>query len=242
MVRDTMEPQAKTESQVTVASQESQVNQERKETQASPVTQVHQERRERGATQASRDPQVNQDLRGHQARTARQDTMASRGLKEIQATQARTDSQVTQERREIQVHLGNQDTANQDLRETQASQVTQGILVNQEMMELMEMMELTDSQVNQALQVLQARMGSTATQARTTTHRPPSRSPSRPQRCLTPQGAAGAGTDSASTGLLTAAATAPTRNSNHRTLLKTQCKPLVNQQDLNVLSTTNTFL
>ena len=108
--------------------------------------------------------------------------------------------------------------ASQDPKDHQATQALQESPESQESPVSTANQDVKETQVLQESQVHQARMGSTATQARITTHQ----HPSQPQNRLTPTGAAGASTESASTGQLTAAAAAPTKDqTNHRPLLKT---------------------
>ena len=206
MVRDTMEPQGRMGSQVTMASLGFQEDQDPKD---------HQDPKETQATMASQDRREMQDTQASQVFQADQERTVHQDPREIAATTASPDNQVHQDQRESPVR--------REIQATQASLVRMVPQVNQ---------------VNQENQVHQE------SPASITTHQLSTRQLQlnlRPQRLLvpTPLEAAGADTDSASTGRPTAAATEPTKSTtNQWTLWKSNVNNIVIQQDLSVLSTT----
>ena len=213
MVRDTTEPQGRMGSQVTMASLGFQEDQDPKD---------HQDPKETQATMASPDRREMQDTQASQVFQADQERTVHQDLREIVATTASPDNQVHQDPREIVATTASPDNqVHQDQRESPVRMVPQ---VNQE------------NQENQE------------SPASITTHQPSTRQLQlnlQPQRHLvpTPLEAAGADTDSASTGRPTAAATAPTKSTtNQWRLWKSSVNSLVIQQDLSVLSTTNIFI
>ena len=215
MVRDTTEPQGRMGSQVTMASLGFQEDQDPKD---------HQDPKETQATMASQDRREMQDTQASQVFQADQERTVHQDPREIVATTASPDNQVHQDQRESPVRREMQATqASQARQATQASLVRMVPKVNQE---------------NQENQVHQE------SPASITTHQPSTRQLQlnlRPQRHLvpTPLEAAGANTDSASTGRPTAAATEPTKSTtNQWTLWKSNVNSLVIQQDLSVLCTT----
>ena len=213
MVRDTTEPQGRMGSQVTMASLGFQEDQDPKD---------HQDPKETQATMASPDRREMQDTQASQVFQADQERTVHQDPREIVATTASPDNQVHQDQRESPVRREMQATqASQARQATQASLVRMVPKVNQESQE---------------------------SPASITTHQPSTRQLQlnlRPQKhlVLTPLEAAGADTDSASTGRPTAAATVPTKSTtNQWRLWKSSVNSLVIQQDLSVLSTTNIFI
>ena len=213
MVRDTTEPQGRMGSQVTMASLGFQEDQDPKD---------HQDPKETQATMASQDRREMQDTQASQVFQADQERTVHQDPREIVATTASPDNQVHQDQRE-----------SPERREMQATQASQASQATQARMVRM---------VPQVHQVHQE------SPANITTHQLSTRQLQlnlRPQRHLvpTPVEAAGAHTDSASTGRPTAAATAPTKSTtNQWRLWKSSVNSLVIQQDLSVLSTTNIFI
>ena len=194
-------------------------------------------------TMASLGFQEDQDPKDHQDPKETQATMASQDRREMQDTQASQVFQADQER-----------TVHQDPREIVATTASLDNQVHQDQRESPERREMQATQaslvrmvpkVNQVHQVHQVHQESPAS---ITTHQLSTRQLQlnlRPQRHLvpTPLEAAGADTDSASTGRPTAAATVPTKSTtNQWRLWKSNVNSLVIQQDLSVLSTTNIFI
>ena len=218
MVRDTTEPQGRMGSQVTMASLGFQEDQDPKD---------HQDPKETQATMASPDRREMQDTQASQVFQADQERTVHQDPREIVATTASPDNQVHQDQRES--------PERREMQVTQASQAYQECLVR--MVRMVRMVP----QVNQENQVHQVHQESPAS---ITTHQLSTRQLQlnlRPQRHLvpTPLEAAGADTDSASTGRPTAAATVPTKSTtNQWTLWKSNVNNIVIQQDLSVLSTT----
>ena len=209
MVRDTTEPQGRMGSQVTMASLGFQEDQDPKD---------HQDPKETQATMASQDRREMQDTQASQVFQADQERTVHQDPREIVATTASPDNQVHQDQRE-----------SPERREMQATQASLVMMVR---------MVRMVPQVHQVHQVHQE------SPASITTHQPSTRQLQlnlQPQRHLvpTPLEAAGANTDSASTGRPTAAATVPTKSTtNQWTLWKSNVNSLVIQQDLSVLCTT----
>ena len=223
MVRDTTEHQGRMVSQVTMASLGFQENQDPKDQQDPKETQ---------ATMASRDRREMQDTQASQVFQVHQERMVHQDPREIVATTASLVNQVHQDLREIK--------ARPERRETQATQASQA---TQARMARMVRMVRMVPQVHQVHQVIQEHQESLAS---ITTHQPQRQLQLnlRPQRHLlpTPLEAAGANTDSASTGRPTAAATVPTKRTTNQWTLWKSNETVVNQQDLNILSTTNIFI
>ena len=215
MVRDTTELQGRMGSQVTMASLGFQEDQDPKD---------HQDPKETQATMASQDRREMQDTQASQVFQADQERTVHQDPREIVATTASPDNQVHQDQRE-----------SPERREMQATQASQAYQAYQE--RLVRMVRMVP-QVHQVHQVHQE------SPASITTHQLSTRQLQlnlRPQRhlVLTPLEAAGADTDSASTGRPTAAATVPTKSTtNQWTLWKSNVNNIVIQQDLSVLSTT----
>ena len=183
-----------------------------------------------------------QDTQASQVFQVHQERMVNQDPREIVATTA---SQVFQVHQERMAHL--------DPREIVATTASS---VNQVQRESPERREMQASQATQARMARMVRMVPQVPQvpqdnqespASITTHQPQRQLQLnlRPQRHLvpTPLKAAGANTDSASTGRPTAAATVPTKSTtNQWTLWKSNVNSIVIQQDLSVLSTTNIFI
>ena len=216
MVRDTTEHQGRMVSQVTMASLGFQENQDPKDQQDPKETQ---------ATMASRDRREMQDTQASQVFQVHQERMVNQDPREIVATMASLVNQVHQDLREIKARPERRET-----QDTQASQATQARMARMVRMVRMVPQVPQDNQDNQE------------NLASITTHQPQRQL--RPQRHLlpTPLEAAGANTDSASTGRPTAAATVPTKRTTNQWTLWKSNETVVNQQDLNILSTTNIFI
>ena len=212
MVRDTTEPQGRMGSQVTMASLGFQEDQDPKD---------HQDPKETQATMASPDRREMQDTQASQVFQADQERTVHQDPREIVATTASPDNQVHQDQRE-----------SPERREMQATQASLVMMVR---------MVRMVPQVHQVHQVHQE------SPASITTHQPSTRQLQlnlRLQRHLVPTTleAAGADTDSASTGRPTAAATEPTKSTTNQWTLWKSNETVVIQQDLNILSTTNIFI
>ena len=221
MVRDTTEHQGRMVSQVTMASLGFQENQDPKDQQDPKETQ---------ATMASQDRREMQDTQASQVFQVHQEKMVNQDPREIVATTASPVNQVHQDQREIKAS-----PVRREMQDTQASQATQARMARMVRMVRMVPQVNQDNQDNQE------------NPASITTHQPQRQLQLnlRPQRHLvpTPLKAAGADTDSASTGRPTAAATVPTKSTtNQWTLWKSNVNSIVIQQDLSVLSTTNIFM
>ena len=216
MVRDTTEHQGRMVSQVTMASLGFQENQDPKDQQDPKETQ---------ATMASQDRREMQDTQASQVFQVHQERMVNQDPREIVATTASPENQVHQDQREIKAR-----PVRREMQDTQASQATQARMARM---------------VRMVPQVPQVPQDNQENLASITTHQPQRQLQLnlRPQKHLlpTPLEAAGADTDSASTGRPTAAATVTKRTTNQWTLWKSN-ETVVNQQDLNILSTTNIFI
>ena len=215
MVRDTTEHQGRMVSQVTMASLGFQENQDPKDQQDPKETQ---------ATMASQDRREMQDTQASQVFQVHQERMVNQDPREIVATTASPENQVHQDQREIKAR-----PVRREMQDTQASQATQARMARM---------------VRMVPQVPQVPQDNQENLASITTHQPRQLQLNlRPQKHLlpTPLEAAGADTDSASTGRPTAAATVTKRTTNQWTLWKSN-ETVVNQQDLNILSTTNIFI
>ncbi len=216
MVRDTTEHQGRMVSQVTMASLGVQENQDPKDQQDPKETQ---------ATMASQDRREMQDTQASQVFQVHQERMVNQDPREIVATTASPVNQVHQGQREIKAS-----PVRREMQDTQASQATQARMARM---------------VRMASQVPQDNQDNQENLASITTHQPRQLQLNlRPQRHLlpTPLEAAGANTDSASTGRPTAAATVPTKRTTNQWTLWKSNETVVNQQDLNILSTTNIFI